>query len=98
VCKCKRNLPILILLIVLSHRRTRNVPPKFLMKTRKNANSSKLREQPLPEEFSEMGVGVGCRLVGCCRARLLLSGTKVDFVGADEEFLDMGWVGVLSRR
>ena len=40
-----------------------------------------------------MGVGVGCRLVGCCRARLLLSGTKVDFVGANKEFLDMGWVG-----
>jgi len=39
-------------------------PPIFLMKTRKNENSSKLREQPFAEELSEMGVGVGCRLVG----------------------------------
>jgi len=69
------------------------------MKTRKNESSSKLREQPFAEELSEMGAGVGCRLVGRCRARLLLSGTKVDFVGAEdretshlgptEEFSDM---------
>jgi len=31
-----------------------------------------------------MGVGVGCRLVGRCRARLLLSETKVDSVGAKD--------------
>jgi len=93
---------MIILLIVLSHRRTRwgsggTCPKKFLIKTRKNANSSKLRKQPLAEEFSEMGVGVGCRLVGCCRARLLLSGTKVDFVGAKRGVFGygMGW-GVVS--
>jgi len=75
------------------HRRTRRgagrctCPPPlkiFLMKTRKNENSSKLREQPFAEEFSEMGVGVRCRLVGHCRARLLLSGMKVNFVGAKD--------------
>jgi len=49
------------------------------MKTRKNENSSKLREQPFVEEFSEVGVGVGC-----CRAGLLLSATKVGFVGAKD--------------
>jgi len=42
------------------------VPTKkiFLMKTRKNENSSKLREQPFADEFSEMGVVLGCHLVG----------------------------------
>jgi len=48
------------------------------MKTRKNENCSKLREEPFAEEFSEMGLG--CGLVGRCRARLLLSGTKVDLL------------------
>jgi len=54
-----------------------HVPPphKKIMKTRKNENTSKLREQPFAEEFSEMGVWVVC-LVGRCRERLLLSGTK----------------------
>jgi len=32
-------------------------PQKFFLKTRKNENSSKLREQPFAEEFLEMGVG-----------------------------------------
>jgi len=32
-----------------------------------------------------MGVGVGCRLVGRCRARLHLSATKVNFVGAPKD-------------
>jgi len=61
-------------------------PPKKIMKTRKNENSSKLREQPFAGEFLEMGVrvAVGCCLVGRCRASLLLSGTKVDFVGAKD--------------
>jgi len=59
-------------------------PPQknFQWKHEKNENSLKLREQSFAEEFTEMGVGVACRLVGCCRARLLLSGTKVDFVWA----------------
>jgi len=39
-----------------------------------------LRGQSFAEEFSQMGVG--CRVGGRCRARLLLSGTKVDFVWA----------------
>ena len=47
---------------------------------------------------------VGCRLVGCCRVRLLLSGTKVDFVGAKRGVFryGMGWgcclVGKLSGK
>jgi len=76
-------------------------PKNFLIKTRKNEKSLKLREQPFAEEFSETGLGVGCRLVGRCPARLLLSGTKDDFVGAKDHetshlariFSDMGWVG-----
>ena len=31
-----------------------------------------------------MGVEVGCRLVGRCRAKLFFSGTKVYFVGAKD--------------
>jgi len=58
-----------------------------------------------------MGLGVGCRLIGRCRARLLLSGTKVDFVGAKDRETNhlprsfgygMGWgcrlVGKLSDK
>ena len=59
-------------------------PPQKIMKTRKSENSSKLREQPFVEEFSEMWVEWGQgHLVGCCRARLVLSGTKVDSCFAD---------------
>ena len=76
------------------------------MKTGKNENSSKLREHPFADEFSEMEVWVGCRLVGRCRARLLLSGTKVDSVGAKDgetshlprSFRICDGLGVLSRR
>jgi len=39
-------------------------PKKFNQNTKKNENSWKLREQPFAEEFSEMGVGLGCRVVG----------------------------------
>ena len=60
------------------------MPPKKLMKTRKKENSSKLREHPFAEEFSEMGVVSSVN----CRAILHLSGTKGDFV----------WAGSAGKR
>ena len=50
--------------------------------------------------------GEGCRLVGRCRTRLLLSGTKVDFVGAKDReashlprsFQMWDGLGMSSRR
>jgi len=59
------------------------------MKTRKNENSSKLREQPFAEEFSDMGWVGGVVSSVSCRASQQLSGIKGDFVWA-------GFAGRLS--
>jgi len=68
------------------------VPPPqknfFLMKTRKNENSSKLREQPFADEFSDMGWVGGVVSSVSCRASLHLSRMKDDFV----------WAGSAGKR